>query len=78
VSTQSSGAFFSSLIIERTAAKIYRTRDAARAGAFGHIERFLGPRRLYWTLGYVSSVKCENQRRSALRNLYRTIGRTKC
>jgi transposase InsO family protein len=32
--------FFSSLKIERTANKIYRTRDEARADMFDRIERF--------------------------------------
>ncbi|MET4608701.1 putative transposase [Bradyrhizobium sp. JR4.1] len=33
-------SFFSSLKTERTANKIYRTRDEARADVFDHIERF--------------------------------------
>ncbi len=32
-------SFFSSLQTERTAGKVYRTRDAARADVFDHIER---------------------------------------
>ena len=36
-------SFFSSLKTERTAAKIYRSRDAARADVFDYIERFYNP-----------------------------------
>jgi transposase InsO family protein len=37
-------SFFSSLKTERTARKVYRTRDAARADVFDYIERFYNPR----------------------------------
>ena len=33
-------SFFSSLKTERTARKVYRTRDQARADVFDYIERF--------------------------------------
>ena len=33
-------SFFSSLKTERTARKVYRTRDEARADVFDYIERF--------------------------------------
>jgi putative transposase len=33
-------SFFSTLKTERTAAKVYRSRDAARADVFDDIERF--------------------------------------
>jgi len=36
---------FSSLKTERTARKVYRTRDEARADVFDYIERFYNPRR---------------------------------
>lgn len=37
--------FFSSLKTERTARKVYRTRDDARADVFDGIERFYNCRR---------------------------------
>lgn len=58
-------SFFSSLKTERTAAKTYRTRDAARADVFDYIERFYNPRRRHSKLGYLSPVDFENQRRLA-------------
>ena len=36
-------SFFSSLKTERTARKVYRTRDDARADVFDYIERFYNP-----------------------------------
>ena len=38
-------SFFSSLKTERTARKIYRTRDEAKADVFDYIERFYNPKR---------------------------------
>jgi putative transposase len=38
-------SFFSSLKTERTARKLYRTRDAAKADVFDYIERFYNPKR---------------------------------
>ena len=58
-------SFFSSLKTERTARKTYRTRDQAKADVFDYIERFYNPRRRYSTLGYVSPIEFENQRRLA-------------
>src|ERR1700722_10570899 len=49
-------SFFSSLKIERTAGKTYRTRDEARADVFDYIERFYNPTRRHSTLGYLSPV----------------------
>ncbi|MEQ1579955.1 MAG: IS3 family transposase [Steroidobacteraceae bacterium] len=47
-------SFFSSLKIERTARKVYRTRDEARADVFDYIETFYNPTRRHSTLGYLS------------------------
>ena len=58
-------SFFSSLKTERTARKTYRTRDQAKADVFEYIERFYNPRRRHSTLGYVSPIEFENQRRLA-------------
>lgn len=58
-------SFFSTLKTERTAGKIYRSRDAARADVFDYIERFYNPRRRHSTLGYVSPVDFEKQMRLA-------------
>ena len=53
--------FFSSLKTERTARKVYRTRDDARADVFDYIERFYNPRRRHSTLGYMSPVEFEEK-----------------
>lgn len=47
-------SFFSSLKTERTARKVYRTRNDARADVFDYIERFYNPKRHHSTLGYLS------------------------
>jgi len=52
-------SFFSSLKTERTARKVYRTRDAARADVFDYIECFYNPRRRHSKLGYLSPVAFE-------------------
>lgn len=54
-------SFFSSLKIERTARKTYRTRDEARADVFDYIERFYNPKCRHSTLGYLSPVDYEQQ-----------------
>ena len=54
-------SFFSSLKTERTARRVYRTRDDARADVFDYIERFYNPRRRHSTLGYLSPVEFEQQ-----------------
>lgn len=54
-------SFFPSLKTERTARKIYRTRDDARADMFDYIERFYNPRRRHSTLGYLSPVEFEQR-----------------
>ncbi|HRK68628.1 MAG TPA: IS3 family transposase, partial [Hyphomonas sp.] len=50
-------SFFSSLKTERTARKVYRTRDEARADVFDYIEHFYNPRRRHSKLGYLSPVE---------------------
>ena len=52
-------SFFSSLKTERTASKVYRTRDHARADVFDYIECFYNPRRWHSTIGYVSPMEFE-------------------
>jgi len=47
-------SFFSSLKTERTARKVYRTRNDARADVLDYIERFYNPKRRHSTLGYLS------------------------
>lgn len=54
-------SFFSSLKTERTANKMYRTRDQAKADVFDYIERFYNPRRRHSTLGYLSPIEFERQ-----------------
>ena len=58
-------SFFSTLKTERTAGKIYRTRDQARADVFDYIERFYNLRRRHSTLGYISPVDFEAKMRLA-------------
>ena len=52
-------SFFSSLKTEKTANKVYRTRDQARVDVFDYIERFYNPVRRHSTLGYVSPLEFE-------------------
>jgi putative transposase len=47
-------SFFASLKTERTARKLYRTRDEAKADVFDYIERFYNPKRRHSTIGYLS------------------------
>jgi putative transposase len=54
-------SFFSSLKTERTARKLYRTRDEARADVFDYIERFYNSKRRHSTIGYISPVEFERQ-----------------
>ena len=54
-------SFFSSLKTERTARKVYRTRNAARADVFDYIERFYNPRRRHSKLGYLSPMAFEDR-----------------
>ena len=52
-------SFFSSLKTERTARKVYRSREQARADVFDYIERFYNSTRRHSTLGYVSPIQFE-------------------
>ena len=54
-------SFFSSLKTERTARKLYRTRDEARADVFDYIERFYNPKRRHSTIGYLSPMEFEQK-----------------
>src|SRR3982750_3391717 len=54
-------SFFSSLKTERTARKMYRTRDEARADVFDYIERFYNPKRRHSTIGYLSPMELEQK-----------------
>ena len=54
-------SFFTSLKTERTARKVYRTREQAKADVFDYIERFYNPKRRHSTLGYVSPMEFERQ-----------------
>ncbi|VVE32965.1 IS3 family transposase [Pandoraea terrigena] len=52
-------SFFSSLKTERTARKVYLSREQARADVFDDIERFYNPTRRHSTLGYVNPIAFE-------------------
>ena len=54
-------SFFSSLKTERTARKLYRTRDQAKADVFDYIERFYNPKRRHSTIGYLSPMEFERK-----------------
>ena len=54
-------SFFSSLKTERTARKMYRSRDEAKADVFDYIERFYNPKRRHSTIGYLSPMEFERQ-----------------
>jgi putative transposase len=55
-------SFFSSLKTERTARRVYRSREQARSDVFDYIERFYNPTRRHSTLGYVSPIQFEQAR----------------
>lgn len=57
-------SFFSSLKTERTARKVYRPREQARADVFDYIERFYNPARRHSTLGYVSPIEFEKAQKA--------------
>jgi len=52
-------SFFSSLKTERTARKMYRLRDEAKADVFDYIERFYNTKRRHSTIGYMSPMEFE-------------------
>jgi putative transposase len=52
-------SFFSSMKTERTARKVFRTREQARAEMFDYVERFYNPTRRHSTLGYASPIAFE-------------------
>ena len=52
-------SFFSTLKIERTHRKNYRTHEEAKADVFDYIERFYNLRRRHSTLGYLSPADFE-------------------
>src|SRR5512132_3307812 len=54
-------SFFSSLKTERTARKLYRTRNEARSDVFDYIERFYNPKRRHSTIGYLSPMEFEQK-----------------
>ena len=58
-------SFSSSLKTERTARKVYRTRDHATADVFNDIACFYNPRRRHATLGYLSPIEFEEQAKLA-------------
>jgi putative transposase len=58
-------SFFSSMKIERTERKTYRTRDQANADVFDYIERFYNPRRRHSTNGYLRPMEYERQAKLA-------------
>ena len=58
-------SFFSSLKTERTARKMYRTRNEAKADVFDYIECFYNRKRRHSTIGYLSPVEFEKQMKLA-------------
>lgn len=52
-------SFFSSLKTERTARKVCRTRDEARADAFDYIKCFYNPHKRHSKLSYISPMAFE-------------------
>lgn len=61
-------SFFSTLRTERTASKVYRTRDEARADVFDYVQRFYNPRRRPSKLGYISTNEVRSPRYASLTN----------
>ena len=54
-------SFFSTLKTERTARKVYRSRNQARADIFDFIERFYNAKRRHSTIGYLSPIEFERR-----------------
>jgi len=65
-------SFFSSLKTERTARKVYRSRDEAKADVFDYLERFSNTKRRHSTIGYVSPMEFEMQAGFAYPGVIRT------
>lgn len=57
-------SFFSSLKTERTARKVYRSREQAKSDVFDYVERFYNPTRRHSTIGYVSPIDFEQARKA--------------
>jgi transposase InsO family protein len=57
---------FSSLKTERTARKVYRTRDEAKADVFDYIERFYNAKQRHSTIGYLSPMEVRTESRISL------------
>lgn len=53
--------FFLSLKTERTACKVYKTMDHAKADGFDYTERSYNPKCSHSTLGYLSPMELENK-----------------
>ena len=71
-------SLFSSLKVERTSAKTYRTRDQAKADVFDYVECFYNPRRRHSTLGYLSPIDFEKQAAQAYDGVNKTGSSSKC
>ena len=54
-------SFFSTLKTERTARKVYFSRNQARADIFDFIERFYNAKRRHSTIGYLSPIEFERR-----------------
>ena len=54
-------SFFSTLKTERTARKVYLSRNQARADVFDFIERFYNAKRRHSTIGYLSPIEFERR-----------------
>jgi putative transposase len=54
-------SFFSTLKTERTARKVYRSRNQARADIFDFIERVYNAKRRHSTMGYLSPIEFERR-----------------
>lgn len=57
-------SFFSSLQTERTARKVYRSREQARSDVFDYIERCYNPTRRHSTRGYGSPIQFEEAQKA--------------
>ncbi len=58
-------SFFSSLKTERTARKVYRTRDQVHTDMFDYIEQFYNPHRRHPTIGYLNLMGFKRTKASA-------------